>query len=246
MNTNTPRAAAASVIGARHLRTARNGQDAAAAWIGEDAAAVVVCDGCGSGHSSEVGARIGAQLMIQAISTAIAAGARGPVLWERARAHVTHALEALLENLPGDRALAIRDYFLFTIVAAVMSRDEAAVWMLGDGAYAIDGRTREIGPFDDNQPPYLGYDLLGTAQPAHLEVATASSIVIATDGASDLDGLERFAAARFVDHPDALRRDLAVLARPGERIDWEDRRVIRTPATLQDDCAIGVLLREAP
>ena len=27
----------------------------------------------------------------------------------------------------------------------------------------------------------------------------------------------------------------------GERIDWDERRVVRTPAFLQDDCAIGVL-----
>src|SRR5687767_12464475 len=107
MDTMTIRAAATSVTGARHLRIARNGQDAAVAWFGEmrrfdgsdlaagtsvfgardsarsraddsalgdsarssaddsarlrsgDAAVVVVCDGCSSGASSEVGARLG-------------------------------------------------------------------------------------------------------------------------------------------------------------------------------------------
>jgi hypothetical protein len=86
--------------------------------------------------------------------------------------------------------------------------------------------------------------LIGDAYPARFEVAApcCGAIVIATDGATELDGgLERFAASKFVDHPDALRRHLAVLARASERIDWNERRVVRTPAPLQDDCAIGVL-----
>src|SRR5689334_18278369 len=49
---NTIMASAATVIGARHLRMARNGQDAVATWVGDGAAAAVVCDGCGSGASS--------------------------------------------------------------------------------------------------------------------------------------------------------------------------------------------------
>ena len=39
----------------------------------------------------------------------------------------------------------------------------------------------------------------------------------------------------------ALRRELTMRAKPQERIDWEARRVVRTPAELQDDCAIAVL-----
>ena len=36
-----------------------------------------------------------------------------------------------------------------------------------------------------------------------------------------------------------LRRELALLARGDERIDWARARVVRTPAVLQDDCAIA-------
>ena len=246
MDTNTKglRAAAASVIGARHLRTARNGQDAAAVWASSDASAAVVCDGCGSGHSSEVGARLGVQLVMRAVASRLGAGVRGAALWEAVRNDVTRSLAVVLEQMQGDRALAIREHLLFTIVAAALTRDQASVWVIGDGAYALGDRTVVLGPFADNQPPYLAYDLLGAAQPAHLELAHPCSIVIATDGASELS-LARFAAPRFVEHPDALRRHLAVLARAGERIDWAERRVVRAPAVLQDDCAIGVLLPEA-
>src|SRR6267142_5192468 len=240
---NTIMASAAAVTGARHLRLARNGQDAAAAWIGDGAAAVVVCDGCGSGASSEVGARLGARLVVGALATRIVAGARvaSAELWASVRGDVLRALATWLETMPGDRELAIREHFLFTIGAAAATRDAAAVWMVGDGAYAIGGQTRTVGPFADNQPPYLAYELLGGAAAAHFEAAPrASEIVVATDGAAGLD-LARFTARRLVEHPDALRRELALLARTVERIDWAERRLVRAPALLQDDCAIGVI-----
>ena len=40
-------------------------------------------------------------------------------------------------------------------------------------------------------------------------------------------------------HADALRRRLTLLARSGEQIDWAARRVVRTPAALQDDGAVA-------
>jgi hypothetical protein len=146
-----------------------------------------------------------------------------------------------------------------------------AVWAIGDGAYAIDGQVRELGPFPDNQPPYLGYDLLqvpslqngqslqelpsnagaahfelpSNAGAAHFEVARGNSVVLATDGVAEV-GLDHVAGVdRFVTHPDALRRQLTLLARDQERIDWEARRVVRTPALLQDDGAVAILVRGA-
>ena len=238
MNT---KAKGATVTGARHVRLGRNGQDGAAAWAQGDAGCVVVCDGCGSGASSEVGARLGAQLFARALAARIHDGLEA---FTAARAEVVHAIAELVERMPGDRLVALRDYFLFTVVAAAIVGDQAIVWAVGDGAYAIDGRTTTLGPFADNQPPYLAYDLLGDARRAHVEACRAASVVVATDGAEAID-LEMFAAPRFVSHPDALRRQLAVLARTDETLDWDARRVVRVPALLQDDCAIG-LLRVTP
>jgi hypothetical protein len=243
------RCSAAEVIGARHLRGARNGQDAAAMWAGEDAAAIVVCDGCSAGASSEVGARLGASLIARLVGERLAAGARPSCddLWSGVRADATRALASVAAQLAGEVARVIADYFLFTIIAAAATRDDAAVWVLGDGAFAFDRELRVLGPFEDNQPPYLGYDLLGDPRAAQLSCAPADwrAIAIATDGAAELgDGLARFTSPRFVGHPDALRRELAVRARSDERIDWDERRVVRVPAQLQDDCAIAVLCRE--
>src|ERR1044071_4513381 len=121
---NTIWARAAAVSGARHLRMARNGQDAAATGVGDGAGAIVVCDGCGSSPSSEVGARLGAQLVIGAVAARLQAGERPTALWGGVRAQVAAALRPLADAMPGGRAAAIREHFLFTIVAAAVRGDE--------------------------------------------------------------------------------------------------------------------------
>jgi hypothetical protein len=240
----------AAVTGARHQREARNGQDAAATWKQGPVAIAVVCDGCSSGASSEVGARLGASLFTRALAVRLLGGQSvlNATTWDGARADVAGALSQLVDRLAGDRDRVIHDHALFTIVAAAVSGNDAAVWALGDGAYSFGDTTHVLGPFENNAPPYLAYDLQGEARPAHFAVAPRCDVIaVATDGAAELvDGLEPFTAARFVDHPDALRRRLAVLARAAERIDWAERRVVRTPAMLQDDCAIAILRRSAP
>ncbi|MEO8707175.1 MAG: protein phosphatase 2C domain-containing protein, partial [Kofleriaceae bacterium] len=231
--------AAAAVTGARHLRTARNGQDAAVAWSGDRTGVAVVCDGCGSGASSEVGARLGAQLVLALIRQQLA-HAPAPEIWPAVRAKLVAELARIADAMPGPRDQVVHDHFLFTIVAAVRRDDDVCVWALGDGAYAFGDRAHVLGPFADNQPPYAGYDLLGMPQPSHLEVASAAcgSVIVATDG---IDELANLATPKLMSHPDALRRHLAVLARSSERIDWEARRIDRVPAALQDDGAVAIL-----
>jgi hypothetical protein len=237
----------AAVIGARHLRASRNGQDAAAGWTTEDAGAIVVCDGCSAGASSEVGARLGARLVLGAIERELRS-APAREIWPAVRASVVAELARIAEALPGERAQAVHDHFLFTVVAAAWRGDEVAVWAVGDGGYALGDRTCELGPFADNQPPYLGYDLLGDPPAAHLDVADARAIgsaIVATDGAVEL-GLDQFAAPALLAHPDALRRKLALLARGDERIDWDARRIERRPAPLQDDGAVAIARWRTP
>ncbi|CAN5583739.1 hypothetical protein BH11MYX1_BH11MYX1_35560 [soil metagenome] len=246
MNTNSQlRTATASVIGARHQRAGRNGQDAAAAWCEDSIAVVVVCDGCSSGASSEVGARLGARLFARRLGARLAKGAcvHERSVWEAVRAEVGELLTVALGD-PIIDAVAVHEHLLFTLVAAAITDDGAAVWALGDGAYRFDDQTRVLGPFANNEPPYLAYDLLDIAVESTFEVMPAGveRIVIATDGIEDLGGdFSRFAAA--ITHPDALRRTLVQLARADERIDWCEQRVVRQPARLQDDLAIAIIER---
>lgn len=236
--------AAAAVTGARHLRAARNGQDSATFWAGPDACALVVCDGCSSGPRSEVGANLGASLVCRALARRLVENAKpsDPALWAAVRADVTRALDDLVCTL-GDRARAVHDYFLFTIVAAAVTPAEAAVWAVGDGCYLLGDNSRTL-TSDDNAPSYLGYDLLGGPPvTGHLDVSGAvRRVSVCTDGISDLPTpLADLTAERFVRHPDALRRHLTVLARSTESIDWDTRRIARTPAPLQDDGAAAVM-----
>jgi hypothetical protein len=249
MNTiSDVRAAAAAVTGAHHRRIGRNGQDAAAAWVGDGAGAVVVCDGCSAGPSSEVGARLGAELVIAAAARELAGGARPSAIWPAVQDHVLGALGRIAAAMPGEPARVVHDCFLFTIVAAACRGDEVAVWAVGDGAYALGDRARVLGPFPDNRPPYLAYALLGETMaaplpPPHTELADArcGSVLVATDGPAEV-GLATFGGPeRYLGNPDALRRRLAVLARADERIDWDGRRIERRPAALQDDGAIALL-----
>jgi Protein phosphatase 2C len=242
MNTNM---AAASVIGARHQRAGRNGQDAAVVVTGEGVAIAVVCDGCSSGASSEVGARLGAMVFAQKLRARLEAGecVRERSVWEATRAEVAALLATAIGTNKIIDARDVHDHLLFTIVAAAITHEGAAVWALGDGAYAVDAHTCVLGPFTNNEPPYLAYDLLGTAATAHFEVFDrAARIVLATDGIEDLErDFGVFAAPELVAHPDGLRRRLSQLARGDDRIDWREQRVIRTPALLQDDLAIAIL-----
>jgi len=234
----------ATVTGARHLRVARNGQDAAVAASGIGWTAAVVCDGCSAGASSEVGARLGAALAVASLARRLAAGeAVGPELWAGVRRDLVEALALVVDRMGDDRVRAVVEHFLFTIVAVAATRERAEVWAIGDGTYAFGGVTRQLGPFADNQPPYLGYALLGDDPPAHVEAAPAGTrtIAIGTDGALELEGgLARFTEARYLEHADRARRELAVLARGREVIEWDERRVVRT-ADLHDDCAIAVV-----
>jgi hypothetical protein len=231
----------ATVTGARHLRVARNGQDAAAAASGPGWAAAAVCDGCSAGAYSEVGARLGAALVVAALARRLAAGEA--IAWADVRTEVIRALAELVDRMGGDRVTTVVDHFLFTIVAVAADRGGASVCAIGDGTYAFDGAVHVLGPFADNQPPYLGYALLGDEPPVHVEAVPAGTRVVAvgTDGATELaGGLARFTEPRYLAHGDRARRDLAVLARGREVIDWEERRIVRT-AELHDDCAVAIV-----
>ena len=244
---NTIKTARGVVVGADHRRLDRPGQDAAATIVagGGRIAVAVVCDGCGSTPAAQVGAELGARLIATAIANAVVAGAApgDPDTWAAVRASVVGRLAAIAGGL-ADPEAAVHDLLLFTVVAVVIAGDTVAVWAVGDGMYLLGGQVTTLGPFADNRPPYLGYDLLGDPRPAMLVVAPAGEVgvaVIATDGAAPLDLAAIADDPRLVAHPDALRRHLAIRARSDDRIDWLARRVVRTPAPLADDCAVAIL-----
>lgn len=195
-----------SVIGRDHTAVSKNCQDAWHCAGSETVLVAVVCDGCGSGKHSEVGAKLGARFLTQAIlkqtepheaealSTVIVAGD----FWHTVREATLNQLQTVAAALGGSLPQVVSDYLLFTVVGVIVTPLKTVIFSLGDGVYAINGDVKTIGPFPDNMPPYLAYGLvnssLATSNPDRLHfcieavrpTAEVQSVLIATDGLEEL------------------------------------------------------------
>lgn len=251
-------ARAASVLGAAHLARGRNGQDAAACWSEGALGVAVVCDGCGSTEAAELGALLVSQRACAMLARRLLAGESlaSAAPWQEWRAELARELARLARDFcpsPGatdeltsaERGALARS-LLCTLLVAVVEREHVSLWALGDGALLADDELTVLGPFADNAPPYLAYDLIGPTRPALFLTQARGErgvVAVATDGAAALGAqlgvLVR--EPRIREHPDGLRRALTLAARPSERILWSERRVERSAAPLQDDAAIAVL-----
>ena len=234
--------AAGSVAGRHHVRGGRNNQDAFAFCETEAGLAAAVCDGCSSGAHSEVGARLAAMLVARSMVRDLAL--RDPCeIAERARECTLAHLEALASAMSGEgkggarfRAV-VADHFLFTVVGFALTERRAFAFALGDGVLAVDGRREVLGPFPENEPPYLGYALCaGLERALGLEIrplpppSETTSLLAGTDGASELDLAPFLADERILRNPDMVRRLL-----------WQQAK----ERALDDDATL-VLLRRAP
>lgn len=212
--------AGGSVPGRAHAAAGRNNQDAFTWANVGDGVVAVVCDGCGSSPHSEVGAKLGARLLVRAVVARLAERAPLEATLEAARMDVLARLRLVAGAMsgPGEYGAAVLAHFLFTVVGAVVSEDAVTTFTLGDGLVAIDGARRVLGPFENNEPPYLGYALLGDgARHRGFDVrsgAPARSVLLGTDGAVDLDDLGPYCDDdRVFANPDTLRRRLTVQSR---------------------------------
>ncbi len=245
MDTNEGRGAlelaVGSVAGWAHRRAGRPNQDAAQVVRVGAGAAIAVCDGCGSGRRSELGATLGARLWTEVLAARLRAGAR---LDDAALAAVADEvlvrLAPVAAALGGELALATREHLLFTSVVAAISDDEIVVAAVGDGVVALGDEVVVLGPFADNAPPYLTEAWFGapralvTWRRGRDEIA---QLVLATDGAVPLAGeLDELAALDVIyRNPVALERRLRLLADERVDLDWDAQRVTRHRARLDDD-----------
>ena len=245
--------ATGSVAGRVHRRLGRPNQDAVAWHRGGHGLVVVVCDGCGSGARSEVGAELGARLWLRALRDRVEAGAAiDEALFTAAGDQVLDALAALRAALGGAAAPArtelVVSHLLATSLCAVVTPTRAAVHAQGDGVIGLGREQRVIGPFADNQPPYLALALVGERLPGVTWLADADvgSALLATDGAGPLVTgaarglLDAAGADALYKNPAALTRRLGLLAEDATTIDWDARRVERRPALLDDDTTIAL------
>jgi len=253
--------AAGSTIGREHRRLGCNNQDAWFVWQSPDLTAAVVCDGCGSSPHSEVGAQVGARLTALAIAQQPPAQARdlgSDRYWAAIGAAVLAQLESWAIALGGDRSQVARDYFLFAILAAVVTPEAVAIAHCGDGIVALNGRVTQL-RFPGNAPPYLGYGLIAAEPPASgfqvqhcLPRAEGRSLLIGSDGVADwlaaegrsLPGKTDAAGSlaqfwqqdRYFRNPDQVRRQLAIANR-----DFSAAGHLRQVGLLPDDTTLVVL-----
>ncbi|KYF76110.1 hypothetical protein BE11_30225 [Sorangium cellulosum] len=264
--------AGGTVTGTDHLAAGRPNQDAYAFRIEGGCLAAVVCDGCGSGARSEVGAALGARIVTEQVLGALRRGGdiESPEAWEEVRRGALAPLRATAAGMGGRLAEVVSTFFLFTVVGLAISGDRACVFSLGDGLIALGDDVLRLGPFPGNEPPYLGYGLLdrppgGEAPRFTVHRAFPASALrtalLGTDGAVDLlessarqipggggevGPLSRFwEDDRYFRNPDAVRRRLALINRRVARPLWKEERMEREGGLLRDDTTL-VVVRRSP
>lgn len=241
MYTNEIEIACGSVAGALHRRLGRPNQDAAHVVQTPHGTAIAVCDGCGSGARSEIGAAVGARLWTAAIAEQLATGA--PVDFAAIAATVLERLAVVAAAL-GERAEVTRDHLLFTSLCAAITDDELVVAAIGDGVIGLGDEVVVLGPFADNQPPYLTEAWFGVTHPpvvwrrlrrdvGSVMLATDGAVPISRDGFADLTAADVLYRNRV-----ALTRRLGLLADDRIEIDWDAHRTVRHAALLDDDTTV--------
>lgn len=198
--------ATGSVVGRDHRRTGKNNQDALAwAPLEQEGIVAVVCDGCGSQPHSEVGARLGASLMVQVVIQQLTRTSLADAgFWSAVQQQMLKRLRWLARQLGGentkdltkDLVKTVQHHLLFTLLGAVITPEETVIFGLGDGVYALNGEIHPLGPYAHNAPPYLAYHLLPAEilnfEPPPLQVhlqrptATVQTLLLGSDGVLDL------------------------------------------------------------
>lgn len=270
--------AAGSVRGTDHVLSDKPNQDAFKSVVSKDHITAVVCDGCGSGKHSEVGAKIGVRMIVETIEkllriqpTVLFDDSPPNLFWERVRQDVLAQLRVLVNSMGGSLSQTVTDYFLFTIVGSLMTPNSVSIFSIGDGVFTVNGRVTPIGPFPDNEPPYLSYNLTGSKVSdkhpgllnfkVHETLLTRDiqSVLIGCDGVGDLIEAEKkkipgknelagpisqfWENDQFFKNPDMVRRRLVIMNKPSQKIDWKEKKVCREKGLLHDDTTLIVVRR---
>ncbi|MBX7138053.1 MAG: protein phosphatase 2C domain-containing protein [Oligoflexia bacterium] len=268
-------------LGRSDILVGRNNQDALLWQDFGDSAVAVVCDGCGSSPHSEVGAKILARLVISAVRSQylclprVTAAARQALpaddFWEAVRNEALANLRILVLELAGASdqfERTVRDYCLSTVVGVLLCPEGAALFSIGDGIIALNGEILELGPFPNNEPPYLAYGLLSRTHAPRFMVRNIAplesidSLLIGTDGVSAfltvadrrLPGKKEAAGplqqfwteSKFFRNPDAVRRRLALM---NSEVRWAAPDTGRPEidlGLLRDDTTLVVARRALP
>ena len=158
-------------VGGKEILLGKNSHDAFIMQGTPDECLIgLVCDGSGSKPHSEVGAKIGANLLATNIRQLYPRFARGigpdqPLpdeFFERVRQDTLATIRGLALSMTGDASLSktVENYFYFSTLGFLITKPWTYVFGIGDGTYLVNGVERRLEPEEGNKPPYMSYQLL--------------------------------------------------------------------------------------
>lgn len=229
-----------SIIGRDHKETGKNNQDGFYIFTSPEVIIGIVCDGCGSGQYSEVGAKIGVRITAEMIMRDIEQSNRrkqtlSPVN-EKVRQNIITQLRILINSMGANVSEIVNEYFLFTILGFLILPDRTYIFSCGDGIFIINNEIKSLS-FLDNMPPYLAYEITGTSLKNALQfqihkiipTETVETILIGTDGVENIINAETrkmpgnenlvghisqfWLDDKFFKNPDMIRRKLSLINR---------------------------------
>ena len=186
------RYAAASTIGTSHQTSETVCQDAHSLQFLErlEAFVGVVSDGAGSASQSHVGSRRTCDVVLNRISAADS----GALFTASLAADVLESLRSELQQLADDAGLAVRE-FACTMLVAIVGKEKAAFWQIGDGAICFRERDAErFGyAFWPEKGDYANVTFFVTDQNAQNRLEFDATSIEIAELAIFSDGLERLA-----------------------------------------------------
>ena len=186
------RYAAASAIGTSHQNSQTVCQDAHSLQFFEplEAFVGVVSDGAGSASQSQVGSRRTCDVVLNRISAA----APESLFTASLAADVLERLRVELRQLADDSGVAVRE-FACTMLVAIVGKERAAFWQIGDGAICF--RERDADRFGyafwPEKGDYANVTFFVTDQNAQNHLEFDVTAVEIAELAMFSDGLERLA-----------------------------------------------------
>ncbi len=218
------RVRSAQIIGRSHLLANKNCQDALIKGSlevhGKKIYYGVICDGCGSGINSEVGARLGAAYLGQQIESLLKSRTSLDKIPHILHKRILGFFKGMLGQIPFDSASSrnnfIGDNLLFTILGFIYTEDEVIIFAQGDGVLVVNDQVTVRD--ENNQPNYIAYDLVG--RQSEFDVfkfagALVSKLAISSDALVDE---QDFVGELWENsHPFGLQRKVNVLSNEEHR-----------------------------
>jgi hypothetical protein len=193
--------ASGGVAGRDHRKgVPSNYQDAHAVASSDHGLVTVVADGCGSSKYSEYGARKAVTHLTTHFQRLLSYGSKPlhPGFFATARDQLLEDIRDDADKMGESRSRIINDYFLFTLVGAIMTPEMTTFFAIGDGVFVINGELIVLDSGSENKPAYLAYAITGSSltdnDPSRLEFHVVRHVptpdltqfLVGTDGVVDI------------------------------------------------------------